>query len=463
VSTIERLHYANGRRLDAGDLRLEQHYHIAMRRLLNSGLFTPGVVNGLEVEKATAPDGSPDPRKVVVKAGLALDPLGRELVVPTQATVAVPNQRPVNRARPGYFLVIRYHEVPMPGAAHPCAADGAAPEPDRIVESPRLEWTEDWPDHSGCKLAPDSLDCAIVLALVVLDSGCQVTGIETGAGLREYAYPVHLSQVQALALEGEKDLDKDNAKLLHFHVRGGSPSSVVLYLWGAQFSSLFYTELGGHTHGVGGYKLTNAQTNLAAHTHDLGNHTHALPNTSSAGDHNHALRRKRTELPPQSNRIATETSAVGGNIGYVYASPPYVQVEGAHSHAFPGPTAGPVPNQTGAFNAQNPAQVHSHDLQGASASTGANVAARAGNGHAWLDDMRVVLDGTDVTDKIVKRYFPAWKKLGDGAKGHPFNDPAGTGPVSLLDLGVDIGHGAHTLTFAVAGGGGRVLYNLYVA
>ena len=251
MSTIERLHYANGRRLDADDLRLEQHYHIAMRRLLNRGLFTPGEVNGLEVEKSEKPEKA---RKVTVKPGLALDPLGRELIVPNETEVAVPNQPPVNKARPGYFLVIRYDEFALPGEAHPCAANGAAPEPSRIVERPLLEWTEQWPDHRNCEKATSSLDCSIVLALVTLDSACQVSGVETGSGLREYAYPVHLSQVQAVALEGEKNLDKDNPKVVHFHVRGGAPTSVLLYLWGAKFSSLYYTELGKHHHDVGGLK-----------------------------------------------------------------------------------------------------------------------------------------------------------------------------------------------------------------
>lgn len=466
MSTIERLHYANGRRLDADDLRLEQHYHIAMRRLLNRGLFTPGVVNGLEVEKSEKPEKA---RKVTVKPGLALDPLGRELIVPNETEVAVPNQPPVNKARPGYFLVIRYDEFPLPGEAHPCAANGAAPEPSRIVERPLLEWTEQWPDHRNCEKATSSLDCSIVLALVTLDSACQVSGVETGSGLREYAYPVHLSQVQAVALEGEKNLDKDNPKVVHFHVRGGAPTSVLLYLWGAKFSSLYYTELGKHHHDVGGLKAVAAQTDLAAHTHDLSGHKHTLPDTSVGGKHNHALRRKRTQLPPQSNRIASETSGVGGNIGYVYESPPYVQEEGEHTHSFvdangdPVPTGAPTPNQTGAFQSQSPSQTHTHQLQGSTADAGADVAARGSAAYTWLSDLRVNLDGKDVTNQIVSRYVPSWLKLGDGTAAHPFNADAGTGPISLLDLGVDIGHGAHTLKFSVASGGGAVLYNVYVS
>ena len=79
--TVERLHYFNGRRLEAADLELEQRYHMDMRRLLNRELFTPGVVSGLEVAQALAEDGKPSKTKVRVADGLALDPLGRELVV----------------------------------------------------------------------------------------------------------------------------------------------------------------------------------------------------------------------------------------------------------------------------------------------------------------------------------------------------------------------------------------------
>src|SRR5689334_14070955 len=103
MTTVERLYFADGRRLSAGDFRLEQHYHIGIRRLLTSGLFTAGVVNGLEVSKV-------DATHVLVAPGLAIDPAGREIVVPdgpdADRTLAVPAQPPVTRLG-GYFLVAR--------------------------------------------------------------------------------------------------------------------------------------------------------------------------------------------------------------------------------------------------------------------------------------------------------------------------------------------------------------------
>jgi len=131
MDTVERLGYANGQRLEAVDLRLEQQYHIHLRRLLNSGLFTPGVVNGLEVD--TVPS---QPRQVRVRAGLALDPAGREIVLGAETIVEVPNLRPVDNPL-GYFLVIRYAEEPVPATDPWCGfavpGVGALPAPSAVI------------------------------------------------------------------------------------------------------------------------------------------------------------------------------------------------------------------------------------------------------------------------------------------------------------------------------------------
>ena len=51
MNGVERLHYFNGQRLVARDLEIEQRYFITVRRMLNRGLYSPGVVDGLEVSK----------------------------------------------------------------------------------------------------------------------------------------------------------------------------------------------------------------------------------------------------------------------------------------------------------------------------------------------------------------------------------------------------------------------------
>ena len=214
---IERLHYYNGRRLAAADFCVEQHYHIAMRRLLNQGLFTPGVVNGLEVKKA-------DATHVLVAPGLALDPAGREIVVPDgpdeDRTIAVPAQ-PATKKLGGYFLVVRYREEQIPASEDPCAAP-ATPQAARIRESAELTWTEDYPAPSLCDPKRPSIDCAVVLALVTTTAACEISAIEVD--IRQDSRPKNVSQISAFALEGEKDIDKDNPKILHFQISGGAPN-----------------------------------------------------------------------------------------------------------------------------------------------------------------------------------------------------------------------------------------------
>ena len=67
----ERLNYFNGQRLAASDFRTEQGHQDGMRRVLNSSLYSSGIVTGLEVEI--------DPNQnhnVIVRHGLAFDYLG---------------------------------------------------------------------------------------------------------------------------------------------------------------------------------------------------------------------------------------------------------------------------------------------------------------------------------------------------------------------------------------------------
>ena len=55
-SPLERLNYYNGQRLEAGDMRTEQDYHVRVRRWLNKSLYTPGIAAGLDV---TVKEGDP--------------------------------------------------------------------------------------------------------------------------------------------------------------------------------------------------------------------------------------------------------------------------------------------------------------------------------------------------------------------------------------------------------------------
>jgi hypothetical protein len=488
MTGLERLSFSNGRLLDAADLRLEQHYHILVRRLLNRGLFTPGVVNGLEVAKK-------DTRTVTVQSGLALDPAGRELFSGDAVDVPVPNQPPLNTERAGYFLTLLYGETDVPGDAHPCAADGATPEPGRVVETPRFEWTEDWPDHTKCgQPTGRPVDCGIVIALVTLDKACQIAGVETA--FREYAYPSHLSQVQSLAIEGEKDIDSANAKVLRFQVRGGNPSSVLLYLWGTRFSSLYYSELGEHTHGLSALSLSAVNVDLGAHTHDLGNHTHGLGahthpiahthdvggagTAAHEGGHRHALKLQR----PSGDKLVSLSA--GAAFDTLVAQPnrvPFMpNADGEHSHSVSvsgattsqstttsgGPstdTSGaPSTNTSSGPSPNSSATPHTHSLSASTIDeTGNGDPARVGNRLGWIDGLRVKLDGVDITQELLDRFLSGWGTIGNGQESHPLNEDGGTGPLNLLALGRRIDQGPHSLALSVANGGGQILYNLYVS
>ena len=79
----ERTRFFAGQLLTAADLEREQTYARERRRLHNRLFHRPGVVGGLAV--TVAEDG----RAVTVGAGLALDPRGREIVVPSPTRVEV--------------------------------------------------------------------------------------------------------------------------------------------------------------------------------------------------------------------------------------------------------------------------------------------------------------------------------------------------------------------------------------
>jgi hypothetical protein len=70
----KRVSYFDRQFLHAEDFQVEQDYHLGRRRGVSAGMFRPGVARGLDVVRVDA--GS-----VRVKAGLAIDRLGREIVL----------------------------------------------------------------------------------------------------------------------------------------------------------------------------------------------------------------------------------------------------------------------------------------------------------------------------------------------------------------------------------------------
>jgi len=129
-----------GKLLGVQDLQTEQAYFLEKDRRHAHYLHGHGVVCGLRVR----PTDPPQPWRVVVEPGLALDPCGREIVVPQPVEYRL---RRSGRRGPIY-LVIEYCEeeadpVPVPGPP-----DGPEDnrDPSRIVETFRLDLWPEPPD-----------------------------------------------------------------------------------------------------------------------------------------------------------------------------------------------------------------------------------------------------------------------------------------------------------------------------
>src|SRR5215216_702856 len=103
---IERMKYYNGQRLEADDLKLEQDYHIRVRRWLNKSLYSAGIAEGLEVQ--ADPGNS---QQIIVSPGLALDSEGREMILLEEARIQVIGQKSKKEGEPdGNYLYIQYRE-----------------------------------------------------------------------------------------------------------------------------------------------------------------------------------------------------------------------------------------------------------------------------------------------------------------------------------------------------------------
>lgn len=458
---IERLNFYNGQRLDAHDLRAEQAYHMLVRRWLNRSLFEPGIAEGLEV--------NPDPdntHQVIVSPGLALDGKGREIILAEEVRLLVRGSpKSKNGVQLGNYLVIAYAEekvaplqdgcrVTMPPVAKEygcgCGAKNRAETslagrdlgwgaPSRIREEPQLFFQDAWPsDSSG----------HILLAQVELDDQCKV--IQVNTGVRRYAVKTNPPVTTPLSLEGEKDIDRDNPKLLVFHINGGYPDKALLYLQGGLFSTLYYTEIGSHTHELD-LELYEDGPALPAHFHTFENE---LTTTEEPG-HNHIIR---------ANIHGGKSAIVRDDTNYASADLRYainmeVDLSKPHSHTI----------AAGAKTDEKPGlDPHGHSFkQKVARRFGAEPDALGGPAKQYIKELHVEFDGKDITDKVIaqlKRKDPAWDTLGDGTAGHRFAlEEAGPIDLKLID-DVDLSPGIrHWLKFWVGDGGGQVRYNLYIS
>jgi hypothetical protein len=485
-NAIERLNYFNGQRLEAGDLRLEQEYHIQVQRWLMKTLFSPGVARGLGVKVL---DGG---KKVRLEPGLALDDLGRAIIL-----VA-----PVELTPQARLLCIRYaerKERPQPAAGCAANVEGGATVParwgggpERILSQPDIFWRADPPMHDTREL---------IVAELLLKSDCSVEKVVAGA--RHRASPLPVQQVHQISFEGEKDIAKGDKKVIHFFIRGGRPNAVTLYLRATEFSQLHYSEMGTVTPnitgtGTGGKIQTEVPSGVDAHSHDVG--TIAVSNDSPPHSHQILSRVFLPDItlpPPGANTkrgifIATEgVTAIGASLapvglvvtGLAPADDLANKVSdfsvdgGAHSH--------PIAGKTGTAP-QDAAPLHTHEIkvQVSSAGQTGQTTVRQGNQFLYVSELKIgigkkgsVVDRTYDVLQYVKDNFPSgnnptsiWSNQGSfvGKPTYPLYE-AGTGPIRLdlidgLSFDPDE-YVPYEITLSVENNnetGGCIQYNLFV-
>ena len=181
----------------------------------------------------------------------------------------------------GNLLVVSYRETapasrrkasaPSARPFQPCSGDLAWGAPTRIVADAVFEFVDGWPSDDSGK---------IVLSQIELDDKCKVVAhLARRAALRR-ARPSSRPCGRS-AWKARRTSTSSNRKVLYFHVDGGAPDSALLYLRGLPFSTLYYTELGKHTH-----KPAAANLNIdIGHTHDISG---TVKTKAGQGTHKHA-------------------------------------------------------------------------------------------------------------------------------------------------------------------------------
>src|SRR5262245_7921883 len=206
---LERLNYYNGQRLEANDLKLEQEYHIRVRRRLNKYLLSTGIAEGLEVRREVDDKGQ-STNSVIVSPGLALDAEGREIILLEEERAPVIGQpSKIDGEVQGNYLTIQYREeteaeeqggcTPQPNGHDKSAGRLAGRGPTRLRAKPILGWSDILPHESSGK---------ILLGQVELNENCKVRRVH--AGVRRYIGAASTANLHQYALDGERHIDKDN-------------------------------------------------------------------------------------------------------------------------------------------------------------------------------------------------------------------------------------------------------------
>jgi hypothetical protein len=165
---IERLNYYEGEFLGAVDFQDEQEYHREMRRRHNLGQHTWGIVTGLDL--AQAPNGGTNSNgtevDVYVQPGMAVDGLGREIVLLNQvqltAAMFAAYYDPSPSATPLLIYVwIGYEESLLQPPSDACSSMNVSNAYARIEETYTLTVTQTSTSPPNAAVVVDGVQMAV--------------------------------------------------------------------------------------------------------------------------------------------------------------------------------------------------------------------------------------------------------------------------------------------------------------
>jgi hypothetical protein len=257
-----------------------------------------------------------------------------------------------------------------------------------------------------------------------------------------------------LSLVGDGDVAPGCPKVLHFHIADGLPERAQLYLRGGTISSLWYSELAQHTHDL------NIVVGGDEWVVDF-DHSHGLDGeTEPAGAHRHTFWMDGADAKNLGGFEIASNPFDEGNSRKMLENDPDspMLLSKEHSHALTNVTIGDPDRTTYTITPEF----------GASSieEAGMGPGVRGRRAYSYFKELKVKLDGTVVTDKILEQ-LPTLAQLGVGESTTPDSEAfvtEGTAAIDLLLLGVDLLPGAHTLELLVpdSKGGGKLFYALYV-
>lgn len=148
---FERNRYFYGKLLTVRDFDSEQRYFNHKRRLINRLLHGVGVVSGLHVVAV-------DDKTVSIEMGLALDQLGREIIVPAPITLKLSTIEGFSNNEYGknVYLCLAYNEKgkePVHSVSNSSTRSEEVSEYNRIVESYKVFIQEEPPQPSAFEIA----------------------------------------------------------------------------------------------------------------------------------------------------------------------------------------------------------------------------------------------------------------------------------------------------------------------